>query len=113
MTNGVILPCDETAGRPVPRFACSDKRGTLFAAVAGSSLAFVLGSIVNVALPAMQDSFGAGATGAQWIVNAYLLPLGALVLGSRATGRHPMNACWSSSSFETEEPRRSVRSNQA
>ncbi|THJ66313.1 MFS transporter [Arthrobacter echini] len=52
----------------------------------GSSLAFVVGSIINVALPQMQQEFEAGATGAQWIVNAYLLPLGALVLLGGALG---------------------------
>lgn len=87
MSTALIPPCDETAGRPARR-ACPDQRGTLAATIAGSSLAFVMGSIVNVALPAMQESFGAGATGAQWIVNAYLLPLGALVLIGGALGDH-------------------------
>jgi EmrB/QacA subfamily drug resistance transporter len=88
VTNGLILPCDETAGRPSAANACPDRRGTLIATVAGSSLAFIVGSIVNVALPSMQETFGAGASGAQWIVNAYLLPLGALVLIGGAIGDH-------------------------
>jgi len=67
---------------------CPDQRGTLIATVAGSSLAFVVGSIVNVALPSMQMEFGTDAAGAQWIVNAYLLPLGALVLIGGALGDH-------------------------
>lgn len=46
------------------------------------------GSIVNVALPAIQRDFGADAAGAQWVINAYLLPLGALVLLGGALGDH-------------------------
>lgn len=88
MTNALPLPCDQTAGRRNVDRPCPDKRGTLVATVAGSSLAFVVGSIINVALPAMQEEFAAGATGAQWIVNAYLLPLGALVLICGAFGDH-------------------------
>ncbi|UWQ17973.1 MFS transporter [Jannaschia sp. M317] len=65
-----------------------DRRGTLIATILASSLAFVLGSIVTVALPQMQASFNAGPTGAQWIVTAYLLPLGAFVLMGGALGDH-------------------------
>lgn len=53
---------------------------TLAATVLGSSLAFIDGSVVNVALPAIQRDLGAGAAGTQWVMNAYLLVLGALVL---------------------------------
>lgn len=85
MSNALPLPCpDLRPGAP----GCPDKRGTLIATVIGSSLAFVLGSIVNVALPQMQAAFDVGASGAQWIVNAYLLPLGALVLIGGALGDH-------------------------
>ncbi|RJY10296.1 MFS transporter [Aurantiacibacter aquimixticola] len=52
----------------------------------GSSLAFVMGAIINVALPQMQSDFGTDAAGMQWIVNAYLLPLSALVLVGGALG---------------------------
>ncbi|MGB3554285.1 MAG: MFS transporter, partial [Jannaschia sp.] len=87
MSNALPLPCTAAPG-PAASEDCPDQRGTLIACVIGSSLAFVLGSIVNVALPQMQASFDAGATGAQWIVNAYLLPLGALVLTGGALGDH-------------------------
>jgi len=53
---------------------------TLAATVLGSSLAFIDGSVVNVALPAIQRDLGAGAAGTQWVMNAYLVVLGALVL---------------------------------
>ncbi len=44
------------------------------------SLAFVDGSVVNVGLPAIGRSLGADAGALQWVVNAYLLPLSALLL---------------------------------
>jgi EmrB/QacA subfamily drug resistance transporter len=53
---------------------------TLAATVLGSSLAFIDGSVVNVALPAIQRDLAAGAAGTQWVMNAYLLMLAALVL---------------------------------
>jgi EmrB/QacA subfamily drug resistance transporter len=48
--------------------------------VLGSSLAFLDGSVVNVALPAIQRDLAAGAAATQWVMNAYLLLLAALVL---------------------------------
>jgi EmrB/QacA subfamily drug resistance transporter len=54
--------------------------------ILASSLAFVDGSVVNVALPAMGSSLNAGAASLQWIINAYLLPLSALLLLGGAAG---------------------------
>ncbi|MBH5321156.1 MFS transporter [Aurantiacibacter sediminis] len=78
-------PCDETAGREGSG-TCPSQTGTLIATVLGSSLAFVMGAIINVALPQMQADFGTDAAGVQWIVNSYLLPLSALVLVAGALG---------------------------
>ena len=64
-------------------------KGTLAATILGSSLAFVDGSVVNVALPAVErDLASSGASGASigWLINAYLLPLGALVLVGGVAG---------------------------
>lgn len=58
----------------------SRKRLTLVATIIGSAMALLDGSVVNVALPAIQQALHADAAVTQWIVNAYLLPLGALVL---------------------------------
>lgn len=88
LATAIPAPCDESTARPDPGVDCGDRRGTLIATVLGSCLAFVVGSIVNVALPTMQRSFETDAAGAQWIVNAYLLPLGALVLLGGALGDH-------------------------
>jgi EmrB/QacA subfamily drug resistance transporter len=51
-----------------------------------SSLAFVDGSVVNVGLPAIAHSLQANAADLQWVVNAYLLPLSALLLLGGAVG---------------------------
>jgi MFS family permease len=54
--------------------------GTLAATILGSSLAFIDGSVVNVALPrsAATSAFGGGDM--SWLINAYLLPVGSVVL---------------------------------
>ena len=66
----------------------ADPRWTLVACILASSLSFVEGSVLNVALPAIRGSYGAGAAEVQWVVNAYLLPLSALLLLGGALGDH-------------------------
>jgi EmrB/QacA subfamily drug resistance transporter len=56
--------------------------------ILASGLAFVDGSVVNVALPAIGQSLNASAGALQWVVNAYLLPLSALLLLGGAAGDH-------------------------
>jgi EmrB/QacA subfamily drug resistance transporter len=56
------------------------QRATLVAAILGSSIAMIDGTIVNVALPAIQDDLGGGLQAQQWITNAYTLTLGSLIL---------------------------------
>jgi EmrB/QacA subfamily drug resistance transporter len=58
----------------------------LAAAILGSSMAFIDGSVVNVALPAIQAELGTSVSGAQWVVNAYMLMLSALILVGGAAG---------------------------
>lgn len=48
--------------------------------ILASSLAFIDGSAVNVGLPAIGRDLQTGAAGLQWVINAYLLPLSALLL---------------------------------
>ena len=76
-------PCDDgiirATAAPVATPARS-KRLILAATILGSSMAFIDGSATNVALPSIQQRLEAGTAAAQWIVNAYLLMLGALVL---------------------------------
>lgn len=59
---------------------------TLAASILASSLAFVDGSVTNVALPAIRADLEASAAELQWVVNAYLLPLSALLLLGGAAG---------------------------
>lgn len=63
-------------------------RATLAATILGSSLAFIDGSVVNVALPALAADLKIGAADLSWTINAYLLPLGALILLGGALGDH-------------------------
>ena len=55
-------------------------RWTLVSAVLGSSMAFMDGTVVNVALPAIQRGFDASGADAQWIIESYALFLAALLL---------------------------------
>lgn len=54
--------------------------------ILASSLAFIDGSVVSVALPAIGRSLGAGGGGLSWVVNGYTLPLSALLLIGGAAG---------------------------
>ncbi len=86
MTATLPAPCDSAildrpAEQPTPH-----PRWTLAATILASSLAFIDGSVVNVALPAIGRSLDADAAGLQWTVNAYLLPLSALLLLGGAAG---------------------------
>jgi EmrB/QacA subfamily drug resistance transporter len=56
------------------------QRITLVAAICGSGVAGVDATVVNVALPAIEEDLGGGLAGQQWVVNAYLLMLGSLIL---------------------------------
>lgn len=61
---------------------------TLVTCILASSLAFIDGSVVNVALPSIGHSLGGGAADLQWTMNAYTLPLSALLLMGGAAGDH-------------------------
>ncbi|MDV3257249.1 MAG: MFS transporter [Sphingomonas sp.] len=71
-----------------------DPRWTLAMSVAASSLSFIDGSILNVALPAIREGTGAGAAEVQWVVNIYTLPLAALILIGGALGDHHGRRLW-------------------
>ena len=62
------------------------KRWTLIASVLGSSMAFIDGSVVNVALHAIESDLGGGLAAQQWIIDAYLLTLGSLILVGGSLG---------------------------
>lgn len=62
------------------------QRWTLIACILASSLSFIDSSVLNVALPAIRAGYEADAQQVQWVVNAYLLPLTALLLLGGALG---------------------------
>lgn len=54
--------------------------------ILASSLAFIEGGVLNVALPAIAAAFRASAPEVQWVINAFTLPLSALLLLGGAAG---------------------------
>src|SRR6266513_1531729 len=64
----------------------SHRRWTLAATVLGSSMTFVDATVVNVALPALQADLHATITQVQWVIEAYALFLGALILVGGSMG---------------------------
>jgi EmrB/QacA subfamily drug resistance transporter len=79
--------CDAASARSVERSTPALHPWLVLAtSVLASSLAFVDGSVVNVALPAIGRALSADADALQWTVNAYLLPLSAMLLLGGAAG---------------------------
>ena len=82
--NLLRAPCDEgfAASRKPATTVCgkAQRRWTLAATILGSSMAFIDGTVVNVALPALQSNLHATVTDVQWVVEAYTLLLAALLL---------------------------------
>jgi len=77
------------AGAVVSERPEAARRLVLAGTVLGSSLAFIDGSAVSLTLPIMQLELGGDVASAQWIMNAYALMLGALVLaGGAAADRY-------------------------
>jgi len=70
------------------KHACDEQAApwVLAATILASSMAFIDGTVVNVALPALQGSLGATVVGVQWAVESYGLLLGALILVGGALG---------------------------
>jgi EmrB/QacA subfamily drug resistance transporter len=56
------------------------QRVVLLVSILASSVAFLDGSVTNVALPAIMDELGGGFALQQWVVDAYLITLGSLML---------------------------------
>src|SRR5258705_13840807 len=62
------------------------RRRVLTAVILASSMAFIDGSVVNIALPALQATMDATISDVQWVVEAYTLFLAALMLTGGALG---------------------------
>lgn len=80
----LVHPCEDAlvrSGRPARAgVGAAAQRWTLVAAILGSGMAFVDGTVVNVALPALQQHLGADAAQAQWVIESYALLLASLLL---------------------------------
>src|SRR5580692_3819324 len=90
MLGPIPTPCDEGVIRggpaPAPSVPARAQPWVLAATILASSMVFIDSSVVNVALPSIQASLDAPVGQTQWIVNAYVLTLGALVLVGGAAG---------------------------
>jgi EmrB/QacA subfamily drug resistance transporter len=81
-------PCDDgvvlagVAGRP----SVDRKSWVLAATILGSSMAFIDGTVVNVALPALQNALHASLSDVQWVMEGYSLFLSALLLAGGSLG---------------------------
>jgi EmrB/QacA subfamily drug resistance transporter len=64
----------------------TEKKWALAATVIGSGMAFINGSVVNVALPAIQSSLEASVADMQWVVSIYTFILGTLILTGGSAG---------------------------
>ena len=89
MSTIVRQPCDEGVIRTAPDHApCPKGTGSwvLAATILGSGMVFIDGTVVNVALPVIQNDLGARVTEVQWIVEAYALFLASLILVGGSLG---------------------------
>jgi hypothetical protein len=89
MTNIFRQPCDEGVIRARPTAlpgAAGSEPWILAATILGSSMVFIDGTVVNVALPALQKSLDASVLDVQWMVESYALLLAALLLAGGSMG---------------------------
>lgn len=82
------IPCTQQAApaRAVPEQITARAPWVLAATILGSSMDYIDGTVVNVALPSIQHSFNATGTQLQWVVEAYALFLSSLLLTAGSLG---------------------------
>jgi MFS family permease len=89
MANIFQQPCDEgviRARQTVVPCARVSEPWILAATISGSSMAFIDGTVVNVALPALQKNLNATVLDVRWVVESYALFLAALLLAGGSMG---------------------------
>ncbi|WP_009632946.1 MFS transporter [Synechocystis sp. PCC 7509] len=89
MTTIIKPPCDEgviRAGKSAAPCSRNVRRWVLAATILGSSMALIDGTVVNVALPVLQEALNATVKDVQWIVESYALFLAALILVGGSLG---------------------------
>src|SRR3977135_1400366 len=91
MIASIRQPCDESVihGDRISA-PCTPASGkwVLAATILGSSMAFIDGTVVNVALPTLQADLNASLADVQWVIEAYSLLLAALLLVGGSLGDH-------------------------
>jgi EmrB/QacA subfamily drug resistance transporter len=80
--------CDRGQAEALKGTSVAHPTWTITATMLASSLAFIDGSVTNVALSAIGRDLGGNAASLPWVINAYLLPLSALLLFGGAAGDH-------------------------
>jgi EmrB/QacA subfamily drug resistance transporter len=89
MSSAVHEPCNKAvilSGKTVSSCPKNQGRWILTATILASSMAFIDGTVVNVALPFLQKELNATAIGVQWVVESYSLFLAALLLVGGSLG---------------------------
>ena len=91
MISQIKQPCDEAVVHSAletetGNYSASDGKWILAATIIASSMTFIDGTVINVALPVLQGKLGANQAQAQWIVESYALTLSALILVGGALG---------------------------
>src|SRR5262245_7426853 len=84
-----MQPCDKVAIASSPAIApCADRDApwVLAATILGSSIVFIDGTVINVAMPALQSNLNATVIDVQWVIEAYALLLAALLLVGGSLG---------------------------
>lgn len=91
MLNPKARPCDEAAIRATAGTSdctANTKRWVLAVTIMASTISYIDESVVNVALPTIEADLKTSAAATQWLINAYMLSLTALVLVGGAAGDH-------------------------
>src|SRR5882724_12367213 len=88
MLNPKARPCDEAAIRSTAASGCTEtaKPWVLAVTIMASTISYIDESVVNIALPTIEADLKTSAAVVQWLVNAYMLSLTALVLVGGAAG---------------------------
>ena len=87
----VAQPCDEgvirgkASSKPCAK---TSRRWILAATILASTMVFIDGTVINVALPALQSSLNASVVDVQWVIESYSLLLAALLLVGGSLGDH-------------------------
>lgn len=80
------LPCETPEAHQPSETAPASTRWVLPATILGSSMGFIDGSVVTIALPAMQQNLQTTFGTMQWVVNGYMLTLASLILLGGSAG---------------------------